>query len=74
MPEQTTICQQKPSTFYTYDNPQVQNAAASVYTYTSTFNAAQEAKGSKAKYQFKTDLERMQYLIGLYGQTSRGLA
>jgi hypothetical protein len=59
---------------FVLDNPQVQGAANTVYVQKQAYDAAQAANGSKAVYQFKTDRERMQYLIGHYGRYSQGLA
>jgi len=54
-----------PFVFQTMDS---QNAANSVYEHTSTVNAQNLAKGSFAKYNFKTDYERMQYLQGQFAR------
>jgi hypothetical protein len=56
------------------ESPAVQNAANSVYVQKQAYDAAQAAKGSNKVYQFKTDYERMQYLLGHYGRFSQGLA
>jgi len=53
----------KPSTIFVFESPAVQTAANNVYTYVSTQNGT---PGSK-KRQFKSDFERMQYLLGKYG-------
>jgi hypothetical protein len=45
-----------------------QDAANTVYEHTSTVNAQNLAKGSYAKYNFKTDYERMQYLQGQFAR------
>jgi hypothetical protein len=70
MSETNSICQTKISTFFVFDSPTVQTAANSVYVNASTFNVANAANGRK--YQFKTDFERMQYILGLYGRDSEG--
>jgi hypothetical protein len=44
-----------------------------VYVQTQAFNADPANAARGVKYQFKTDAERMQYLLGLYGRTSQGL-
>jgi hypothetical protein len=57
------------STLFTYSSKDVQNAANSVYVHKSTtdaFYAAQNPTAPK-KYTFKTDKERMQYIIGQRG-------
>jgi hypothetical protein len=56
------------STIFVFQTVDSQNAANSVYDYTSTFNATQKANGSEAKYTFKTDRERMQYLQGQFAR------
>jgi hypothetical protein len=70
MSETNSPCQTKISTFFVFDSPTVQTAAESVYVNVSTFNVANTSNGRK--YQFKTDFERMQYILGLYGRTSQG--
>jgi hypothetical protein len=72
MPEETSICQVRPSTVFVFDSPTFQAAATSVYAYKSTIDAlpANEARGKK--YQFKSDYERLQYLMGLYATTPAG--
>jgi hypothetical protein len=66
-------CQVPVSTIFVFDNQQVQNAANTVYEYKKAYDARQSTIGSQAKYQFKSDFERMQYLTGLYGRFSQGL-
>lgn len=57
-------CITLPSTVFVFHSVQVQLAANNVYNFKNSYDAAQAAKGSKAVYQFKTDRERMQYLLG----------
>jgi hypothetical protein len=52
------------STIFTYQSIDIQNAANSVYVQKSTIDASNAAAGSFKVYTFKTDRERMQYLIG----------
>ena len=61
------------STVFIYDTPTFQNEANTVYVNAQTYNSTMAAQGKQTKYQFKTDFERMQNLIGLYGRTSQGL-
>jgi hypothetical protein len=70
--ENTRICGVKVSTIFQFDSPTVQTAANSVYMYKSTFdgNPSNVARGKV--YTFKSDFERLQYLMGLYGRTSEG--
>jgi hypothetical protein len=63
-----------PPPIFVFESPQQQNAANAVYIQKKAFDAARAARGSKAVYTFKSDRERMQWLMGLYGQTSQGLA
>ncbi len=57
------------STVFTYQTAQVQNAANSVYVAKSTIDGQYAAQNPTApkKYIFKTDYERMQYIIGRQG-------
>lgn len=55
------------STAFVYDTVQIQNAANNVYVQKSTIDASLKAKGSENRYQFKTDGERMQYILGQLG-------
>ena len=73
MSENTRTCPCAVSTIFILETPAIQNAAEAVYAQKKAYDAAQAALGSQKKYQFKTDFERMQYLVGLYGRTSRGL-
>lgn len=54
------------STIFVFDTVQVQKAANTVYEQVSAFNNSTPANGKK--YQFKTDFERMQFLIGRQGR------
>jgi len=63
-----------PAPVFVFDSPSNQTAANTVYQQKKAFDAAQAAAGSKKVYTFKTDRERMQWLTGLYGRTSQGLA
>lgn len=72
MPELTRDCKTSVSTIFVFDSPQFQNAANSVYVFKSTIDNAPANVASGKKYQFKTDFERMQYLLGLYGRASEG--
>jgi hypothetical protein len=64
----------KPAPVFVLESPSVQAAANSVYEQKKAFDAMAAAKGSNKVYNFKTDRERMQWLTGLYGRTSQGLA
>jgi hypothetical protein len=73
MPELTRDCKTEVSTIFVFETPQFQNAANAVYVYKSTIDNLPANKAAGKKYQFKTDFERMQYLLGLYGRDSQGL-
>jgi len=68
----TRDCQTKVSTIFTFESPAFQNAANMVYVSVSTINATNNnnAAGNTNYIKFKSDYERMQYLIGLYGRTN----
>jgi hypothetical protein len=57
------------STAFTYQTVGIQNAANSVYIQKSTVDGQYAAANPAApkKYTFKTDYERMQYIIGKRG-------
>jgi hypothetical protein len=55
------------STIFTYQSVNIQNAANSVYIQKSTIDGQNAAAGSFKVQTFKTDRERMQYLIGRQG-------
>lgn len=57
------------STVFTYQTAQVQNAANSVYVAKSTIDGQYVAANptTPKKYIFKTDYERMQFIIGRQG-------
>ena len=68
MPGETNCpCGINTTELFIVDTKATQLAANSVYQYTSSFNAAQVAAGKNTKYQFKSDWERMQYLVGKMG-------
>jgi hypothetical protein len=57
------------STVFTFQSVQVQNAANSVYVQKSTVDGQYAAANPTApkKYTFKSDYERMQYILGCRG-------
>ena len=65
-------CVVQVSTIFTFESPAFQNAANMVYENVSTVTARNNnnASGNTNYIKFKTDYERMQYLIGLYGRTN----
>lgn len=72
MPETNSICQTRVSTIFQFESPTFQTGANTVYVYKSTFENAPANVAKGIKYQFKSDFERLQYLIGLYGRASEG--
>jgi hypothetical protein len=65
----TRSCQTTVSTIFTFESPEYQRACNSIYVNISTVNGVtnNNANGNGNYIKFKTDLERMQYLIGQYG-------
>ena len=59
------------STTFTFQTPQIQNAANSVYVAKSTADALYLTSNASAPktYTFKSDWERMQYILGRQAQT-----
>ena len=59
---------------FVFESTSFQNACNMVYQYKKNVDIANNATVTGKTYKFKTDFERMQYLLGLYGQTSIGRA
>lgn len=68
----TRSCQVPVSTVFIFDNSQVQNAANTVYEQKKAYDAYYSTIGQNVRYTFKTDFERMQYKLGLFGRSSTG--
>jgi hypothetical protein len=71
-------CQTPVSTIFVFGTVQQQTAANMIYMskkgdYTSSISGRNPPAQHTTQLMFKTDYERMQYLIGLYGRTSQGL-
>ncbi len=66
-----TGCAGVVSTAFVYATVQAQNAANSVYFAKSTIDAGYAASNAATPktYTFKTDYERMQYILGRQAQT-----
>ena len=62
------------SEVFIFNSPAFQTAANMVYQYKKNIDLTNNAAATGKTYKFKTDFERMQYLLGLYGQTSTGNA
>lgn len=56
------------STIFVFDTPQVQTAANNVYEFVTAFNNTSSNATKNVKYQFRSDWERMQYIIGRQGR------
>jgi hypothetical protein len=79
MSDTLTSCQTQVSTFFIFGTPQTQNAAETIYLqkvgeYASSISGLPTANNVRhdVNLMFKTDYERMQYLMGLYGRESQG--
>ena len=59
------------STAFVFQTADYQNAANSVYVYKSTLDASYAGSNVNKKYNFKSDRERMQYLIGRQATSPR---
>jgi hypothetical protein len=70
--ENTRSCQVPVSTIFVFNTPQFQNAANTVYEQKKAFDNSNNATTTGNTYKFKSDFERMQYLLGLYGRDSVG--
>lgn len=72
-------CKVRVSTIFVYDTQPEQTAANMVYAskkgeYTSSLAGTLPAnQRHTTQLMFKTDFERMQYILGLYGRDSQGL-
>lgn len=66
--ESNCPCIVKVSTIFVFDTVGVQKAANNVYEFKKAFDADPKNAGRGVKYQFKTDFERMQYIIGQKGR------
>ena len=71
-------CQTPVSTFFVFNRVEQQTAANIVYlnkkgdVTSSISGTLAPGVNHNVNLVFKTDYERMQYLLGLYGQTSKG--
>ena len=59
---------------FIFSSPTVQTAANNVYTAKQVYDTNPVNIAAKRTYTFKSDYERMQYKLGLYGLTSTGQA
>jgi hypothetical protein len=66
--ENTRNCQTVVSTIFTFESPEFQRACNMVYVSVSTISGATPNPTGNTNYiKFKSDYERMQYLLGQYG-------
>lgn len=65
---QSQTCKVKVSTPFVFETVAYQNAANQVYQYVENVNTANNAAVTGRQYQFKSDYERMQYLMGQKGR------
>jgi hypothetical protein len=59
------------STLFTFQSRDIQNQANATYVHKSTVDASYAATNSNRKYNFKSDRERMLYIIGQLGTVPR---
>lgn len=58
------ICKFPVSTPFVFETVAYQNGANQVYEYVQAYNTANNASVTGSNYKFKSDYERMQYLLG----------
>lgn len=59
---------------FIFDSRVVQNGANTIYEAKKAYDTTPANIAAGRTYKFKTDFERMQYKLGLYGRTSTGNA
>lgn len=57
---------------FVFQSNTFQTGANNIYVNKQNFDANPVNSAKNRVYTFKTDFERMQYLMGLYGRTSTG--
>jgi len=63
-----TSCQTAVSTIFVFESPGYQQACNMIYANVSTMDSqTTNSQGNTNYIRFKSDLERMQYMLGLYG-------
>ena len=69
MSQNTRACGTPTVPTFVFESPQYQTACNNIYVNRSTTDSyVQSTKGNTNYIKFKTDLERMQYLLGSYNQ------
>jgi hypothetical protein len=67
---QSQSCKVRVSTPFIFESPAVQRANNMVYEYVQAYNTANNVGNSGNVYKFKSDYERMQYLLGQKGRAT----
>jgi hypothetical protein len=65
-------CHVRVSTIFVYGTPAMQNAANTVYEQKKAYDTAKNATVTGNTYKFKSDFERMQYLLGQRNRQTGG--
>jgi hypothetical protein len=65
-------CQVRVSTIFVFGSPAAQNAANTVYEQKKAYDTANNATVTGNTYKFKSDFERMQYLLGQRNRQTGG--
>ena len=68
--DNTRTCIVDVSEVFIFANPVFQNSCNTIYQFKKSYDIRKNAVVTGNTYKFKSDFERMQYLLGLYGQTS----
>lgn len=61
-------CLTQLSTIFIFESPQFQNACNNIYQQKTSYDLAKNAAVTGKTYKFKSDLERIQYKLGLFNQ------
>ena len=70
--DNTRSCIVDVSEAFIFASPGFQNSCNMIYQFKKSYDIRKNATVTGNTYKFKSDFERMQYLLGLYGQTSTG--
>lgn len=73
MSQNTRDCMLPVSTIFTFESPAYQTTCNSIYVNCSTTDSFYQKKSGNTNYiKFKTDLERLQYLMGKFNVNPSG--
>jgi len=72
--DNTRNCIVDVSEAFVFESPAFQSACNMIYQFKKNTDKLNNSTKTGKVYRFKSDFERMQYLLGLYGQTSTGNA